>query len=515
MRLAEYRSKSALLADFLPWAALIAPGVILNKDGSLQRTARFRGPDLDSATPAELVATSARLNSALRRLGSGWTVFVEAQRIPAQDYPASEFPDPVSALVDAERRAQFEEAGAHFESAYFLTLVWMPPADDASRAEGWLLENAPDRSTKPQDLVSSFVGRADRLTDLLDGFMPEIAWLSDAETLTYLHSTVSTRRQRVRVPEVPMHLDAVLADDPLVGGLTPRLGAAHLKTLTIIGLPSATWPGLLDELNAQGFEYRWCTRAICLDKTDAARVFTRIRRQWFAKRKSVAAILKEVMTNEASTLLDSDAANKAADADEALQELGADVAGAAYVTATITVWDEDAAAAEAKLKATEKIVQGRDFTCIPETLNALEAWLGSLPGHLYRQCPSATHLDVEPRPYDPDLGGLGGAGPERPSGRPATVPRRNRRHDAVSLLHPCGRCRPYLDRRPDRGGQIGPASVDGAAVPALCRCTGLRLRLRRLDPLRHARHGRRLGKPRRCTGRRGTSGAAAAARRDR
>jgi type IV secretion/conjugal transfer VirB4 family ATPase len=393
MRLAEYRSKSNLLADFLPWAALIAPGVILNKDGSLQRTARFRGPDLDSATPAELVATSARLNSALRRLGSGWAVFVEAQRIPAQDYPTSEFPDPVSALVDAERRAQFEEAGAHFESAYFLTLVWLPPADDQSRAEGWLLENAPDRSTKPQELVSSFVSRADRLIDLLDGFIPEIAWLSDAETLTFLHSTVSTRRQRVRVPEVPMHLDAVLADDPLVGGLTPRLGAAHLKTLTIIGLPSATWPGLLDELNAQGFEYRWCTRAICLDKTDAARVFTRIRRQWFAKRKSVAAILKEVMTNESSTLLDSDAANKAADADEALQELGADVAGAAYVTATITVWDDDPRAAEAKLKATEKIVQGRDFTCIPETLNALEAWLGSLPGHLYanvRQPPIST-----------------------------------------------------------------------------------------------------------------------------
>ena len=393
MRLAEYRSKPALLADFLPWAALVAPGVILNKDGSLQRTARFRGPDLDSATQAELVATSARLNSALRRLGSGWAVFIEAQRIPAQDYTTSEFPDPVSALVDAERCAQFEEAGAHFESAYFLTLVWMPPADDASRAEGWLLENAPDRSTKPQDLVSSFVSRADRLTDLLDGFMPEIAWLSDAETLTYLHSTVSTRRQRVRVPEVPMHLDAVLSDDPLVGGLTPRLGDAHLKTLTIIGLPSATWPGLLDELNAQGFEYRWCTRAICLDKTDAARVFTRIRRQWFAKRKSVAAILKEVMTNEASTLLDSDAANKAADADEALQELGADVAGAAYVTATITVWDEDPRAAEANLKAAEKIVQGRDFTCIPESLNALEAWLGSLPGHLYanvRQPPIST-----------------------------------------------------------------------------------------------------------------------------
>src|SRR5271165_5603701 len=110
--LSEYNPKAAHLADFLPWAAIVAPGVVLNKDGSFQRTARFRGPDLDSATPAELVATAARLNNALRRLGSGWAVFVEAQRHPAESYPASAFPDPVSGLVDQERRAQFEEAGA-------------------------------------------------------------------------------------------------------------------------------------------------------------------------------------------------------------------------------------------------------------------------------------------------------------------------------------------------------------------------------------------------------------------
>ncbi|WP_084399547.1 conjugal transfer protein TrbE [Henriciella aquimarina] len=393
MRLAEYRSQASLLADFLPWAALIGPGIILNKDGSLQRTARFRGPDLDSATPSELVAVSGRLNNALRRLGSGWTVFVEAQRLPAQDYPLSQFPDPVSALVDAERRAQFEEASSHFESAYFLTFVWMPPADDTSRAGRWLYEDAPDKGLNPLEHVTSFTARTDRLLDLLDGFMPEAVWLSDEETLTYLHSTISSRRQRVRIPETPMHLDALLADSALVGGLAPKLGDDHLRTLTIIGFPTATWPGLLDELNGQAFEYRWVSRAICLDKTDATRLLTRIRRQWFAKRKSIAAILKEVMTNEASTLLDSDASNKAADADEALQELGADMAGAVYVTATLTVWDEDEAVAETKLKAAEKVIQGRDFTCMPETVNAIEAWLGSLPGHLYanvRQPPVST-----------------------------------------------------------------------------------------------------------------------------
>ena len=137
---AEYRRKSQLLADYLPWAALVATGVILNKDGSFQRTARFRGPDLDCATPAELVAIMSRLNNALRRLGSGWAIFMEAQRVPANDYPESRFPDPLSRLVDAERKAQFEEEGTHFESRYFLTLLWLPPADDATRAESWLYE---------------------------------------------------------------------------------------------------------------------------------------------------------------------------------------------------------------------------------------------------------------------------------------------------------------------------------------------------------------------------------------
>src|SRR3546814_10187042 len=120
----------------------------------------------------------------------------------------------------------------------------------------------------PWELVGSFADRTDLVLKLGDGFVPEVRWLDDGETLTYLHSTISTRRQLVRVPETPMHLDALLADEPLMGGLEPRLGEHHLRTLTIVGFPSATFPGLLDELNRLAFEYRWAPRAIMLDKPD-------------------------------------------------------------------------------------------------------------------------------------------------------------------------------------------------------------------------------------------------------
>lgn len=393
MNLAEYRRTAARLADYLPWAALVAPGVVLNKDGSLQRTARFRGPDLDSAVAAELVAVAARLNGAFRRLGSGWSIFVEAQRQEAAIYPDSRFPDPASALLDAERKAAFEEQGTHFVSAYYLTLLYLPPAEEAARTEAWLYEGRDTSGVNARDVLNGFIDRTDRVIALLDGFMPESVWLDDGETLTFLHSTISTKHHRVRVPETPMYLDALLADQPLAGGLEPRLGDQHLRILTLTGFPTATTPGILDDLNRLAFPYRWSTRAIVLDKTDATKLLTKIRRQWFAKRKSIAAILKEVMTNEQSALVDTDAANKALDADMALQELGADMAGMAYVTATIVVWDADPRIADEKLRLIEKVIQGRDFTAMIETVNAVDAWLGSLPGHAYanvRQPPIST-----------------------------------------------------------------------------------------------------------------------------
>src|SRR3954471_3498748 len=394
MNLSEYRRSNAQLSDYLPWAALVDRGIVLNKDGSLQRSARFRGPDLDSAVPAELVAVAGRLNNALRRLGSGWAVFVEAQRYPSNAYPPSSCPDVASALVDAERRAQFEEEGAHYESAYFLTFLYLPPAEDAARAERFLYEGRErGEAADAHEVLRGFVDRTDRVLQLVEGFMPECRWLDDDETLTYLHACVSTRVHRVRVPEIPMYLDTLLADQPLTGGLEPMLGGQHLRVLTIVGFPTITTPGILDDLNRLAFPYRWSTRAIMLDKADATKLLTRIRRQWFAKRKSVAAILKEVMTNEASSLIDTDASNKAIDADAALQELGSDLIGEAFVTATITVWDENPRIADERLRLVERVMQGRDFTCMVETVNAVDAWLGSLPGHVYanvRQPPVST-----------------------------------------------------------------------------------------------------------------------------
>ena len=384
LNLREYRRRADRLADHLPWAALVAPGVVLNKDGSFQRTFRFHGPDLESATEAELVSAAARVNNVVRRFGSGWALFFEAERFEASGYPESRFPDAASWLVDKERQASFEGGRDHYESAYHLTLVWLPPADTQAGAERMFVEKSGDAIGRDwRDALASFVSETDRACDLLSSFMPEIRALDDEETLTHLHAAISGKRHRVAVPETPIYLDAVLADTPLTGGLEPVLGDRHLRTVTLLGFPGLSRPGILDALNHQDFPYRWTTRFIALDKADATRALVRLRRQWFNKRKSVTALLREVLYNQPVQLLDSDADNKVVDADLALQALGQDYVAFGYLTTTITVTGDTAGQADERVRAVERIVNGLGFTAMRERLNAVEAWLSSLPGHVY------------------------------------------------------------------------------------------------------------------------------------
>ena len=311
LNLAEYRKTTTDLADYLPWACLVAPGVVLNKDGSFQKTIRYRGPDLDSATEAELVSVTARLNNVLKRFGEGWALFFEAERVPAQAYPGARFGDAASWLVDEERRAAFEVESAHHESRYNLTFLYLPPPERARRTEQLFYERTAGDDTGGDAFAQLdwFQTETARALELLSAILPEAEALNDAETLSYLHGTISTRQHPIAVPQVPTYLDALLCDTAFLGGVAPKLGDNHLRLLTIRGFPNTTTPGVLDSLNDLGFAYRWTTRWIPLDKTQAAKHLTKIRRQWFSKRKSVGAVLREVMFNRETALVDPDADN--------------------------------------------------------------------------------------------------------------------------------------------------------------------------------------------------------------
>src|SRR3546814_13299911 len=132
------------------------------------------------------------------------------------------------------------------------------------------------------------------------------------------------------------------------------LGDEHVRTLTIFGLPNVSRPGIFDALKHEDFSYRWVTRFIALDKQEATKALTKLRRQWFNKRKSVTAMLREVIYNQPAQLLDSDADNKVVDADLALQAPGGDHVAFGYLTTTTTVAETDRARVDEQVRAADR-----------------------------------------------------------------------------------------------------------------------------------------------------------------
>ena len=162
----EHRRHAVGLADLLLYDSLIEDGILLLHDGGLLAGWKFRGPDLGSATHAEMSTLSARLGAILR-LGSGWMVQCESIRSQAPGYPeGQQFPDSITRIIDDERREQFMAEGAHFESEYFLTLTYLPPIAREEKIKGWMFEGIKGRQGEGARVLEQFKSRVAGFEDV-------------------------------------------------------------------------------------------------------------------------------------------------------------------------------------------------------------------------------------------------------------------------------------------------------------------------------------------------------------
>lgn len=390
MDLREYKIRKNKLSSFVPWFGLVAPGVVLNDDGSFQKTFRYRGRDLDSSTDYELLNIQAAVNNILKRFGSGYAIYVEAQREKASDYPQREFPDMICEMMDNERRNHFN-SGNHYVSSYYFTLQWIPPNEKISKATNIFYTKDEHVTHKEaeycHDMINSFVAAANRFYDGFREITAECEPLSDEETLTYLHSCVSIKNHPIKKPATPAFLADLLCDTPLIGGTEPRLGDSHyseeLAVISILHFPGNSCAGLLDALNRLDMEYRWCTRYICLDKNEADDIIRKLRREWFAGHKSLVTMIKETITKSESAMVETLAIQRSQDAEEALNELGNDYVRFGYMSSVVVLRGSNSKTLEANARKIVQVYEGKGFTVNREDINAVGAWFGSIPGNAY------------------------------------------------------------------------------------------------------------------------------------
>jgi type IV secretion system protein VirB4 len=394
-------------ADLLGYAALIDDGLVLCKDGSLLAGFLFRGPDQESATPEERNYLTARVNAALSRLGSGFALWIDAVRLPSAAYPepsASHFPEPLSHAIDEERRRHFLSEGAHFESEHALLVQYTPPIRRKSRIADLVYSDgstasprskaksgAQPKSASPGDAHIQSFSRV--LSDLEDGlrdclklrrmgaYRVRVEGGRDRlydELVNYLSFCVSGDLTPITIPPCAMYLDALIGVPELWTGDTPRLGETFVAIAALDGFPHETFPGILTRLDTPAIPYRFSTRFIPLDGHEAVAELHTYRRKW---RQWMRGFWSQVFRTQGG-YVNEDAGLMARQAEDAITDANSALVTFGYYTPVIVLRGESPKLVleQGRLVASE--VRRDGFSARIETVNALEAWLGSLPGHI-------------------------------------------------------------------------------------------------------------------------------------
>src|SRR3954470_5146489 len=301
LALKQYRPQKRGFSDLLNPAAMVEDGIVLNKDGSLMAAWSYDGPDTESATALERDHLSAQLNAILARLGTGYMLHVDAIRTPAVSYPSPDrsfFPDPITRLIDAERRQHFQSARTFFESRHVLVLTYNPPDLRASKVASMMYtETGGRRETYADTVLRTFRRTCEEIERALDNVF-RVQRLGAEEVtdgqgrtvvfdrfVQHLNFCITGDDHPIALPPIPMYLDAMLGTE-FISAITPMVGDAYVLVVAIEGFPSTSHSGILNILDQLAIPYRWSTRFIFLDNLDAQKLFAKVQRQWLQKARS-------------------------------------------------------------------------------------------------------------------------------------------------------------------------------------------------------------------------------------
>ena len=156
-----------------------------------------------------------------------------------------------------------------------------------------------------------------------------------------------------------------------------------MRVIVPITYSKETIFGFFDELNRLDFSYRWVTRAYCLSKTDVLDELDRLKRQWKGKLQSITSTIGDAVMREGAVNaenVDDIAVDRLAEVRDATNAVEGDHISFIYTSIAVVVMDESRARVEDKAKLIRQIFIERGLRAKIEDFNAVDAWMGSIPG---------------------------------------------------------------------------------------------------------------------------------------
>lgn len=396
-KLKKFRSTAESFADLLNYSSLIEDGIMLNKNGSLTAAFVYETEDEASILDSQKEFISATINRSLIDL-TGWMWQVDQITSPTQSYPDrvhSFFPDPVSLAIDEERRMLFNGLGSMYQNKLILTLTYFPPVLAERKLVELMFVDDTKNMQKIQDYSGQIVADFQRKLDTIQNDLSAALKMTQLKAIKYQHEdgsiyykddllrwlnyAISGEDHPIILPDPPINLDNYLSQN-FLGGVIPRIGRKYIGIVAIDQIISpSTMPGMLNELASLSCEYRWNTRFICIPEHEALAEYNKIRKKW--KQKARGFI--DQLLNRNTGRFNQDALDKAADADVAIAEITGKYVSAGYYTSVIVLMDEDRSVVEKMAIELRSKINNIGCKGRIEEINAIEAYLGSLPGHGY------------------------------------------------------------------------------------------------------------------------------------
>ena len=362
----------------------------------------------------------------------------------------------------------------------FLTLTYLPPVEAEERAKGWLFEGGSARaaSQTAEQILERFRNRVDNFENIFGSLFQierlravtvtdDYGFTQTYDTLLrYYARSITGNDHPFARPDFPCYLNEVLAGADFTGGIEPRIGSKHIRVIAVDGFPKMSSPGILRELDSLPIEYRWSTRAILIDPEEARSMLDMHRKKWRSKVRG----WKDQILRTQSGAVNIHAKLMADDAEEAMSVAASGDVQFCLYSAVIICLDEDIDRLYESTRTVMKTVQNLGFSCRVETVNAVEAWRGSLPGDGYSNVRRVMLHTLNLGGHAADHVGLGRSaaqslGPDAEE-QPATAVCRDKRSDSIPGEPACLGPRAHADRWTVGRRQIDVVESDrGAVVP--------------------------------------------------
>ena len=383
-----YREQAKGLPDLLNWAALVDDGILLGKDGSFTAGWLFSGMDVDTATNMERNAMMSRLNQALSSLGTGYMVHVDTNRELATSYPAPEqshFQHPVMQMMDDSRRLFFESQGDKFATRSAIFITWRPTSKRLSKVTDLLFDHgSAKRTSMAERNLALFKDKMADIQGRLSGVFSSLTRLglqekqdhAFDEMLAYLRFALTGVWHPIAAAYTPLPVDSHIGGVECWPGFQPKIGNHYTSVISIDGFPDFSHPNMLHHLSLMNVEFRWNTRFVFFDTNEAHALLEKERKKWDQK---VVSFRDKLLKNPVPKV-DEDALEMVAQYKQAQTDLSAGRVNYGQYTSTFILRHQDLDVLSEMSEYVVNILNNTlGLACRVETVNATEAFLGTLP----------------------------------------------------------------------------------------------------------------------------------------